>query len=348
MPAPNVAMDRLLLQRCLLWSVLAAAATPCIAQLTSPLAPAAVAADAPARDPRGPSADGNYWVEVEVTIFSSVYGGQQYSELPVPDSNNLRYLPQLRTLVNPADSYAFPFAPVEAVAAAPVLAADAAATIAPPVSTEAVVLPINEGPLFSPALPGAFKLVDLERDAYVALDRRFWRFNQLNSRLQSAGEHSVLWHNVWRQPLRARSQAAALQISGGGVFGEHQALEGSIRLSGQGQGIVADLDANLWLTTFSEQPPAVDDGDDTWQLPERPVPPVAAAAEAERLQSEAIQQVPATTWYPASIWHLNQSRDVGPNALYYLDHPALGLLIEIRPYLVPEILVPATSEQQFE
>ena len=48
----------------------------------------------------------------------------------------------------------------------------------------------------------------------------------------------------------------------------------------------------------------------------------------------------AGSWYPDSIWQLNQMRDLSPNALYYLDHPTLGLLVEIRPYLVPEPRLP--------
>lgn len=344
-------MDSLLFKRCmhvvrcLSWSALAAVAMPCTAQPTVPPPALTAGTEVTARDPRGPSADGNYWVEVEVTIFSSIYGGEQYSEQPVPDGNNLRYLPQLRTLANPADSYAFPFEPA---AAEPIIATDTAVGLDVAVAEVAAVVPGNEGPLFSPALPGAFKIVDLERDPFVALDRRFWRFNQLNSRLQSTGEHMVLWHNVWRQPLRARSQSTALQISGGDVFGDHHALEGSVRLSSQGQGSVADLDANLWLTTFSQESPSAADDESGWQLPETPLKQSPVAASEIELQRGDVALVQATTWYPASIWHLNQSRDVGPNALYYLDHPALGLLIEIRPYLVPDAPVPATGAQQFE
>ncbi len=330
---------------------------------TTPAPAAAATVDttaAPARDPRSPSADGYNWVEVEVTIFSSVYGSAPYSEIPVPDSNSLRYLPQLRLLANPADAYRYPFA-LPALIDANAVTADAAGATAEVGNAGLSVLPpVLEGPVFSPAIPGAFKLLDVERDAYVALDRRFWRFNQLNSRLQSGAEHAVLWHQVWRQPLRPRAQTPALQIIGGDAFGSHNSLEGSLRLSSQGQGVVADLDANLWLTSFANQPSAASDGE--WKLPEQPVlqPPVQQQPlqlQSPQLQSpqqqvsnnavalapEAVGLAPAVSWYPTSIWQLNQSRDVGPNALYYLDHPAMGLLIEIRPYLVPDSLVPVTD-----
>lgn len=337
-----------------LGTTLCVAAQPLEAQSPPTVPPdaATTAAVAAARDPRSASPDGYNWVEVEVTIFSSVYGSAPYSEVPVPGSNSLRYLPQLRLLANPADAYRYPFAPPATIGVTADVAVDTVeiVTAEPPAPS-----PVLEGPVFSPAIPGAFKLLDVERDAYVALDRRFWRFNQLNSRLQSGAEHTVLWHQVWRQPLRVRAQTPALQIIGGPAFGNHNVLEGSLRLSSQGQGVVADLDANVWLTNFASQPPAESDGE--WKLPEQPV--LQPLVEQQPLQLQAPQRqadnteaglaletealVPVASWYPTSIWQLNQSRDVGPNALYYLDHPAMGLLIEIRPYLVPDSLVPVTD-----
>lgn len=298
--------------------------------------------DQAALDPRGPSPDGNYWYEVEVTIFSSLYGNAPYSEIPVARSNALRYLPQLRLLQNPADSYQFPFAPplaVEAPAESLGLTApiDAALLPTPPI--------VAEGPLFSPALPGAFKILDYARDPYIALDRRFWRFNQMNSRLGSTGEHAVLWHQVWRQPLLPRSQTPALQVIGGMEYGAHNALEGSLRLSGQNNN--AEVDANLWLSNFANTPTSTDE----WALPERPqlLPAPDDAATRSTMVGD-VARVPAEPWFPSSIWHLNESRDVGTNALYYLDHPAMGVLIELRPYLVPEPVVPTTvtPTAQFE
>ena len=191
-----------------------------------------------------------------------------------------------------------------------------------------IAVPVGEGPVYSPADPNAFKILDQERDPFLALDRRYWRFNQLNSRLQSNGEHKVLWHQAWRQPIKPRAQAPALQVEGGNAFGEHYELEGSVRLIGTGND--ANIDANLWLSSFSKTRSG------HWQLPERPpLATTGSGASNSELGNEA--------WYPDSIWQLNQNHDLGPNALYYLDHPTLGLLVEIRPYLVPETRVPETK-----
>jgi hypothetical protein len=42
---------------------------------------------------------------------------------------------------------------------------------------------------------------------------------------------------------------------------------------------------------------------------------------------------------------LNQTRELGPNALYYLDHPTMGMLVEIRPYQLPELELPLSEGQ---
>jgi hypothetical protein len=46
------------------------------------------------------------------------------------------------------------------------------------------------------------------------------------------------------------------------------------------------------------------------------------------------------------VWQLAQTRELGAGQLYYLDHPALGVLIEVRPYLLPERIV-VNDEEDF-
>ena len=95
-----------------------------------------------------------------------------------------------------------------------------------------------------------------------------------------------------------------------------------------GTGDAPAIDANVWLSAFShERSPE-------WKLPERPALAMGSASPVTQ---------GAGPWYPNSIWQLNQNRDLSVNALYYLDHPTLGLLVEIRPYLVPETRVPTAN-----
>jgi hypothetical protein len=302
----------------------------------------AALANMPASHAQQLSSDGAYWYEIEVTIFSSQYPARPYAEIPVPGKSNLRYLPQLRLLQKPGDSYQVVFPPAEsslpaAVQQSPVpgaLTSDSLAVAQP----APVVL---EGPLFSPAVAGSFKIADYARDPFIALDRRSWRFSDVNNRLQSGGEHTVLWHEVWRQPMRARAQTPALQIQGGREFGDHYQLEGSLRFSGQNG--EANVDVNVWLSSFVTSPPATEE---EWQLPEMPVlTPPELETPSLPVETAQVTLVPAEVWYPEKIWQLNQTRELGPNALYYLDHPTMGMLVEIRPYQLPELELPLSEGQ---
>ena len=46
-----------------------------------------------------------------------------------------------------------------------------------------------------------------------------------------------------------------------------------------------------------------------------------------------------TPWTLSAVWQLAQTRELGANQLYYLDHPAIGVLIQVRPYVLPPRLV---------
>jgi hypothetical protein len=334
--------------------------SPCASLYAQPAAPVSAAmpatdaenlnaaTTATQRDPNGPSADGLYWFEVELTVFRSQYGGDTYSERPVPQKNNLRYFPQLQALQNPLDVYRFPFPPTTDSSALILqgLPRTGPAELEPTAPQFAMPLVVvNEGPLFSPAQPDAFKLLDYERDPYIRLASRYSRFGALLAKLESSGEHSVLWHQVWRQPIRNRTQTAAIYIEGGKEAGDHHELEGSVRLTGQGN--AATLDISLWLSSFSQEAPQQVD---VWNLPEKPQllapapPPVDAVAQTANLGdvnlADVSSPVPPASWFASQIWHMNQTRELQASALNYVDHPALGMLVEIRPYLVPEMVAP--------
>src|SRR5690606_24620900 len=46
----------------------------------------------------------------------------------------------------------------------------------------------------------------------------------------------------------------------------------------------------------------------------------------------------------ARIWQLRESRSVNTGELYYLDHSHLGVLLEVRPYVLPELFVPESAD----
>lgn len=294
----------------------------------------------PARDPQGPSADGYFWFDIEMSIFSSEYGGAAFSERPVVRKLNLRYLPQLRLLTDPYAVYRFDFA------ALPSEAGDQTATYPPsfpaPLAQSVPLLPaqILERPDPGVAVTSTFRLLDLYRDAFIDAAGAS-TFTPLNSRLQASPGREVLWSKQWRQPLRARAQSSAVLVTGGDVFGDHHELEGSVRLSGQDR--EATLDVNLWLTRFGASPSP---GPDIWTLPDTPF------QESSRPAASTGNRPVTSRWHPQEIWQLTQTLKLTPNSLHYIDHPKIGVIVEIRPYLVPEadLAPPAlpTSGTDFE
>lgn len=281
------------------------------------------------------SADGNRWYEVEVSIFAIELPRAPDGEQPVPANTQAAYLPRLQALLPAASSYQVEFA----VAASPVTELSGqslSATVAGQLSSAMAAPPSTPlaGPVFSPALRESFRVLDPAYDPYLELDPRSGQFGQVNRNLQDSGDYRVLWHRLWRQPMLGRNQVRSVFVAGGEFRAGHMEVEGSMRLSDGGNAGRVMLDLDIWLNRFMRGMPA---DDAPWQVPELPLPVQAAEAE-----------VPDTIsgWSLSEVWQQEQTRELAPGQLYYIDHPALGVLVEIRPYLLPlrETLLP---EEEF-
>jgi hypothetical protein len=182
--------------------------------------------------------------------------------------------------------------------------------------------PVQLGPLYSPAVRDSYKVNDYAWDAFITLADRIAKFTAINRNLSDSPEHRVLWHQVWRQPLQARAQTPAIFVTGGEHISGHAELEGSLRLSDiNGR---ATLDVNVWLNGFGN---AGDIAESEWKVPELPLT-------LEETAEPAL--VPADSRPIIEVWQMLQTRELGANEIYYLDHPAFGVLIQLRPYLLPE------------
>lgn len=175
---------------------------------------------------------------------------------------------------------------------------------------------------------------------------------------------AILMHEAWEQEI-AGSGVAAVAISGGKTTGEHRELEGSVRLT-EARGL--RFQAHLWLTDFSspsaaplpavQAVPATQDsasedisGTVSWpELPPRPVV-IDPQAELDALAAQESSQPPATSATesampaepapparPERIIVVNSQERLSPGALHYLDHPVLGILVQVTP-----VTAPATS-----
>lgn len=267
---------------------------------------------------QGFSADGNRWYEIEVSVFLNPQVPGQEGEKMSPGRVNLQYPSRLRDLT-PAS---FAFHPGEMPPPAPAFMSTALAL-------EGQDNEEAEEVLYGPRLPSTsgprFRMPDYAADPYIALSPRFHKFTTINRRL--ASRHRILFHAVWRQPVPTRDQASAVFIRGGERRGEHNELEGSITASFNVNRV--DMELKLWLSRFSAGQQAQQD----WRLPPQPFPVVPDFGRGALSGALAGEDSIAFTVTEVAV--LEELRQMTSNTLHYLDHPAFGVVIEIRPYQLP-------------
>lgn len=208
--------------------------------------------------------------------------------------------------------------------------------------------------------PSASSTVDLTKEAFYLLPATERQLNVQAQKLQRSARFEVLFHNAWRQVITNKKSSKAIIINGGQTFGQHQALEGSIRLS---VATYLELQTNLWLAQFD-----VNVGQEITQpWPEIPVRPNRTTAAMNNLSLDSnleLEQALAnenTQWSNGSfdtnaaapendnfvtrqIILLQQERDMRSNEVHYIDHPALNVIIQVTPY-PPVAAAPAPTAQ---
>ena len=257
-----------------------------------------------------PSYDGQRWYDIEISIFTNEVPGGSRSELPVAHKLTTAYLPRLRELQPRSASFLIDFPGDELI--------DTLLT-AQPVQQEVSVVPM--GPIYSPAVRDGFRIADFARDPFIDLDARAAQFASMNRSIEAAPDHRVLWHKVWRQPLAGRAQTPAVFIGGGELRSGHYELEGSLRIVDNTPG--AMLDINVWMNEFATGEAVTAE---EWNIPMLPFTPANMTATPD-----------TTSWKLSAVWQLAQTRELAANQLYYLDHPAFGVLIQVRPYVLPPL-----------
>jgi len=267
------------------------------------------------------SYDGNRWYEIEVSIFANESISTS-NELLIPDSSNLVFPESLRVLVPATSIYQVDF--VETDSQADLVEMPAAllqpfAQMADPIESkkehERVI-----GPVFFSG-ESSFQLTDFERTPFIALGDEAAQFLDYNEDLQNSPDHRLLFHAVWRQPVMNRIQSTPILVTGGESFEGHFELEGSLRFSYNINRV--DVEANLWIIEFAEtgNPNSI-----FWQLP--PLPEMND--DDDNTDNGAVAA--------SDISFMNEVRSMISNELHYLDHPDIGMLVQIRPYQLPEII----------
>ena len=160
-----------------------------------------------------------------------------------------------------------------------------------------------------------FRFPDLLRDPFLKLPASFSDFRQTNQALDRAGQYRLLYDAVWRQPVGDEGFETPIFIAGGDRSGPLTELQGSVALHFNANRDRVIFSADLWLAEFG----GASDGS-RW-----PLPPEEFRENAGNTGAPAISRV-----YP-----MRQQRELRSAEFHYLDHPALGIVVQITPYDLP-------------
>ncbi len=279
------------------------------------------------------------WFKIEVTVFSNESEADRSEELWSPDASSLRYPKGMRRLSRISDLLMIERLRVEEesseesrsldgfeqrpFARPEILPSPTALRKQMQAQREAAIAAI--GP--APATTADFKFFDLARDGFVLLPAAESNFLQTNRAIDRAPEHRLMFHGVWRQAVPDPESAIPLYVNGGISYGDQHELEGSISIRFNENRDRVVIDANLWLSEFSY----FDYSENSWQLPKSPPPP------ANSVEAAIPNPLAEFEYYPVSVFHMQQSREMRSGEFHYLDHPAIGVVISVEPYELPEL-----------
>ena len=166
-----------------------------------------------------------------------------------------------------------------------------------------------------------FKLFDFSRDEFTQLSPVDSDFQQTNRTLERSSDHRLLYHGLWRQAVRQSSNAVPIYIEGGLRYGDNHELQGSVTIRFNENEDRVVVDTHIWLIEYS----IVKDSSSEWKLPQIP----------ESIRRESRENSSSLTYFPNNVYVMEQSREMRSNEFHYLDHPALGFVISVKPYSVP-------------
>lgn len=271
---------------------------------------------------------------VELSIFTN-YSGKSATSESWPSNLELRYPAPLLTLIQeqPEESLEISQTDIE----------PAATTGTQAENIEEIIDPIDSKATDENTI---ILLADSEKQLLPAVKR-----------IHRTGNQRVLFHESWIQAIDSRKTAPNIAIHGGGQYDDHFELEGSIRLS---RARYLHIETNLWLNSFAIN---VGQEGEPWPLlPSQPYIPQKSNNSDNSTSS--INNIPTNnynTFASSDIqWNdlqefgsqfqaiienqylvervvtMKQHRKMRSKELHYIDHPQMGLLLQITPYEAPE------------
>ncbi|WP_226661896.1 CsiV family protein [Microbulbifer aggregans] len=173
--------------------------------------------------------------------------------------------------------------------------------------------------------------------------------NQLGNKadaLRRSSGYQVLFHKTWRQVLQEGRYAPQVLITGGQPLQDHHALEGSITVS---VSRYLHLSTDLWLSELDAPASAslAQTSTPGIQVPRQPKTPLrpqeseepmtlssansgySTSADTATFYGEGESLGPAP-FFASRVAVLQEERRLRSGELHYIDHPKLGVLIEVR------------------
>ena len=190
-------------------------------------------------------------------------------------------------------------------------------------------------------------------EAYAVLADENKQLQRHVNRLLRTGQHRLLFHETWLQPVEDRKQAVSLLIRAGNQYDRHYELEGYVSFSVERY---LHINTDLWLSSFISTI-----GTEQMPWPVLPTPPTVIKAQ-QQIASELNLSAPMGTGFFGSQSRpfellfdqqysvdrtvvMRQHRRMRSNELHYLDHPLMGILVKVTPYEKPK---PAPETEQTE
>ncbi len=255
------------------------------------------------------------WFQIEATVFTNESRFGRDAEYWLPNQPELSFPESIRRLATVQDKLL-----IEAFLTAEDDSQETAA--APNEETLRSQRIVSVGPEPERSAD-EFRLFDMLREEYLDLPARLSDFSQTNRALERSPDHKLLFHGHWRQRVVSADEATSIYIEGSRRRDSLPILNGSLTIRFNDQKDRVVVDANLWLIE------AVGDMEHSaeWTLPEIP----AAVSDPTNGTTRSAKN-PAGSF---RVYPMQQSREMRSNEFHYLDHPALGLIIAVRPYDPP-------------
>ena len=308
--------------------------------------------------------DGERWYQVELLIFSheQASGAEEWDALPqlaYPDAGRFLIYPaqvESRLEEHGGQSEVDEFG---RQLITPLPEENGSTSDGTDIPRREEAAPGTVSPDAAPQGDAAAEIEPLFPTPFIVLPRNQREFHGKSAYMQRTGRYRTLFHETWIQPVLPESRALPLFIDQSGDTGTWPRLQGSVKLH---ISRYLHLETNLWLNTQGDYLPGV------WSMPAPPLGPPSLIVELPEPELEEESDpyfVTAEDTYaeqgltedgfleeedlgPTYPWRhavlMQQKRRMRSREVHYLDHPLLGVVIQLIPVQEERLQLMAEAE----